>query len=221
MNVIDLFNNDVSGYKEKTKIILNDKKKGYRTLYFDNLVDVRLCNKNGNTSLRKVWSQLYKGDETGCSRETRKYFYEMYLKKGFIESNEYMFRKNSYRIAVKRDPIERAISAAKHLCKIRLCLEPNISLIEDILSIASPTIDYHFLSQTHWMGNINLYHNVYDLQDLNSMVEWIENDSKYQYPLKIKKYNISDSTIGKNDISNNIIKMLYKMYEIDYDNGWY
>jgi hypothetical protein len=45
----------------KTLEVLNDPHKKYRTLYFENNVDVRLCTKNGNTTLRSVWSQLYHG----------------------------------------------------------------------------------------------------------------------------------------------------------------
>ena len=224
-NLVDRLRNDGSGYHEKTIDVLNDPNKRYRTLYFENLVDVRLCTKNGNTTLRNVWSQLFTGEDVHCSTSTRKHLIHETADLGILEpggARVNFFRKHSYRVAVKRDPIDRALSAAKYLCKVRLGIEdPDITLVEELLSIASSEVDHHFLPQTYWMGSINLYDEVYDLQTLNVMIEWLEQDFDYKYPVTVKMHNVSSKSINVSHLSDSTIKRLYKMYEIDYDNGWY
>lgn len=221
-NLVDRLGNDGSGYHEKTIDVLNDSNKRYRTLYFENLVDVRLCTKNGNTTLRNVWSQLSTGEDVHCSTSTRKHLIHEAADLGILEPGVNFFRKNSYRVAVKRDPIDRALSAAKYLCKVRLGInEPSLELIEELLSIASPEVDHHFLSQTYWMGGSHVYDEVFDLQHLNIMIEWLERDFPYKYPVTVKMHNVSSKTINISHLSDSTIKRLYKMYEIDYDNGWY
>lgn len=220
-NLIDRLKNDGTGRHEHTKEVLKYPSIKYRTLYFENLVDVRTCSKNGGTTLRAVWSELFTGEKDQCTTSIRKHIYEKNLSSGLIEPGWLMFRKYSYKVAVKRDPIERALSTAKYLCKARLGVDPTLELVEEFLSIASPDIDQHFLSQTFWMGTPDLYDEVYDLQDLDVMIEWLEQDFDYQYPVTAKVYNQTTKEISISHLSDDTIKRLYKMYEIDYDNGWY
>ena len=206
----------------KTLEVLNDPHKKYRTLYFENNVDVRLCTKNGNTTLRSVWSQLYHGSTVNCTTGVRKALYEKYKEIDTIDNDLYILRKNSYRIAVKRDPIERSLSAAKEVLKQRLnILDPSLDMIEELLLNCDSNLDHHFLSQTYWMGNAYDYDEVYDVQDLENLVKWLECD--YNYPFKItdSHMNKSPSNIKVIDLSNKVIDKVYKTYEIDYRNGWF
>lgn len=211
----------MNGY-EKTTEVLNDPYKKYRTLYFENNVDVRLCTKNGNTTLRSIWSQLNYNTTENCYTNLRKALYEKNREIDNIEDVNYIFRRNSYRIAVKRDPIERALSASKEVLKQRLnILDPTLEIIEELLLNCDPNIDHHFLSQSYWMGIAYDYDEIYDIQDLDKLVRWLEEDYNYPYKITDNHMNKSTSKIKVSDLSRSVIDKVYETYEIDYRNGWF
>ncbi len=206
----------------KTIEVLSDPYKKYRTLYFGNNVDVRLCTKNGNTTLRSIWSQLNYNTTENCYTNLRKALYEKNREIDNIEDVNYIFRRNSYRIAVKRDPIERALSASKEVLKQRLnMLDPPLETVEELLLNCDPNLDHHFLSQTYWMGNAYDYDEIYDVQDLDKLVKWLEEDYNYPYRISDNHMNKSPSKIKVVDLSRKVIDHVYKTYEIDYRNGWF
>lgn len=217
----------------RTVDLINDPFKKYRTLYFANNIDVRLCPKNANTTLRSVWSQLNCNSIENCSVGTRRELFERNLQIGNIDDVNYIFRKNSYRIAVKRNPIERALSAAKEVLKQELSIEdPSLENIEELLSIFHSDrsivsengligLNHHFFSQTYSMGTVYDYDEVYDIQDVDKLVKWLEDD--YMYPFKVTntRLNRSLNKIKVTDLSSAVRERIYNMYEIDYKNGWY
>lgn len=73
-------------------------------LYFNNDIDIRLCTKNGSSTLTSAWSAIYNKPTTQLDLLCR------------CMKNQDLFnppfRPGSYRIAIKRDPIERFLSAA-------------------------------------------------------------------------------------------------------------
>jgi hypothetical protein len=152
---------------------------------------------------------------------------------GNIDDIRYGFRKDSYRIAVKRNPIERALSAAKEVMRSSFnILDPSIDTIEEFFLsfnlnvekyIISDKIEfnYHFLSQTYIMGNAQNYDKIYDIQDLGKLVKWLEEDYDYPYKITNRHLNKSKSILKASDLSQQVIDKLYKTYEIDYRNGWF
>lgn len=209
-------------HKLKTQEILADTDKRFRTLYFENNVDVRICHKNGNSTLNNVWSQLHFGANEFVNYGFRKSVYEDYLHLDLIEESPQFFRKGSYRIAVKRDPVDRAISAAKQVLSTRLYVDyPTVDMVEEILMNCDPNIDHHFLSQTYWMGNVNEYNKIYDILDLSDLVKWLANDYSYPYEIKYDYFNKSQSKINVNDLSTRVVDHVKNVYEIDYKNGWF
>lgn len=229
MNIVDRLRNDNTGLYVKANKVLKEGLEHdifkYRTLYFENLIDVRTCNKNGGTTLQSIWAQLYTGNSGETFKQRRQLIQKAYYinyQNNNIECEKLMFRKNSYKIGIKRDPIDRALSAAKHVYKTRLNItNPSLEQIEELLNVASPTIDRHFLSQTFLMGgNVNIYDKIYDLQNLNFLIEWLENNYNYPHSIQEKIYNSSPKGINVSDLSEKTTKKLFKIYEIDYDNGW-
>lgn len=206
----------------------------YRTLYFQNNVDVRLCHKNGNTTLKSIWGQLNYGIENHhLIIPNREQSYENNKLKGNIDNNRYGFRKDSYRIAVKRDPIERALSAVKEVIGATFYIhDPSIDMVEEFFLnfdlntekyILSNDIgfNYHFLSQSWGMGKPSDYDKVYDIQDLDKLIKWLEEDYNYPYKITNRYVNKAKSELKVSDLSQQVIDKLYKTYEIDYKNGWF
>ena len=220
--LIDLLNNDKTGEVEKAIILATDPFKRYRTLYFDNNIDVRLCPKNANTTLKHVFCQLHYNKDIDIGTFLRKSLYEDHLSKDLIEDGEFLFRKDSYRIAVKRDPIERALSSAKYILKTRLNISnPSIDMIEELLNNSVFETDFHFLPQTFWMGPLDLYNKIYSVHQVKDMIEYLQDDYIWLGEIKDTYKNVSDATIKVKDLSDSTIERWMNIYKIDYDNGWY
>lgn len=205
-----------------------------RTLYFENNVDVRLCHKNGNTTLKSIWSQLYYNvEDHHLTIPNREQLRENNRLNGNIEDDKYGFRKNSYRIAVKRDPIERALSAAKEVIGATFHIhDPSIDTIEEFFLnfdlnvneyVLSDNIrfNYHFLSQTWSMGTSSYYDKIYDVRDLDQLVKSLEEDYNYPYKITNRYLNRARSAMKISDLSKQVIDKVYETYEIDYRNGWF
>jgi hypothetical protein len=204
----------------KSQKLKNGPQKIYNTLYFENLVDFRLCPKNASRTVRGFYCQLMFNEDKNLSSSERENEYLKNIK--YIRSNDpFLFRKSSYKICVKRDPVERALSATKYILKNRLnIIDPTIDDVEEVLDNISIDLDFFFHSQTFWMGSYENYDDVYDIQELDLLVKWLVNDYNY-YGVKIEKKNVSKSNIRSEDLSFNILTKVKKFYEIDYDNGWY
>jgi hypothetical protein len=205
-----------------------------RTLYFENNVDIRLCHKNGNTTLKSIWSQLYYNvEDHHLTIPLREELQKKNKLSSNIDIDRYGFRKGSYRIAIKRDPIERALSAAKEVIGASFYVyDPSIDIIEEFFLnfdlnvekyILSNSIEfnYHFLSQTFSMGVASDYDKVYDIRDLDKLVRWLEETSDYPYKITNRYLNKSKSELKVSDLSPKVIDKLYTTYEIDYKNGWF
>jgi len=214
-------------------------------LYFNNDIDVRLCLKNGFTSLRWLWSNVYKEQllnnyldahlfikdgimrPNGCSTVVR---YNEAMK--FQDIWDIPFRRNSYRIAIKRDPIERFLSTVNYLDKVNMYDKDNpfkkkyISLedvdrsdINKVLdAFDNQTLrDEHFFSQSYFMGHPNDYDKVYYLSELDELIQWLCKKCNYVYiPVKFNQSE-GDYPILTSEQQLRIIKM----YAKDYANGWY
>ena len=208
-------------------------------LYFNNDIDIRLCLKNGYTTLKAVWSikndiEYYKQKPNKLQSPSAVDRYHWAMQKQDIWDQP--FRKGSYRIAIKRDPIERFISAVSYLDSVKV--EPNflankksyIDLTsvnkEDINSILdafdNQTLrDEHFFSQSYFMGHPDQYDKVYYLHHMQDLLQWLEKKIKPELPLTglwKNKTQGSDSRVVLTDAQQ---MRIIKMYAKDYANGWY
>ena len=208
-------------------------------LYLNNNIDIRLCLKNGYTTLKAVWSimhdlEYYKEHSDSSSSPTAVDRYIWAMRKQDMWDQP--FRRGSYRIAIKRDPIERFISAVSYLDSVKL--ERNflnrkkeyIDLTnvnkEDIDSVLdafdNQTLrDEHFFSQSYFMGHPDQYDKVYYLHEMKDMLKWLEKKLKPELPFtglwKNKAQN-TDNSVKLTDVQQ---LRIIKMYAKDYANGWY
>jgi hypothetical protein len=97
-----------------------------------------------------------------------------------------------------------------------------------LLGYCDQVTDVHFISQTKFMGNAKYYDKVYDVNNMNIFFDDMINF--YGREKEINKLRNADSEIlninsfyslKPEDLPSDIIKRLKKIYEVDYDNGWY
>lgn len=225
-------------------------------------VDIRLCLKNGYTSIRTAWvwsngnpvKKRYK--EILDPKHNGDYYqYILDTKNGIhcdgvgstkIRYSEAMtlqdifdipFRKNSFRIAVKRDPVKRFLSAVQYLDSAKnhkhYRFDPNKYYIDltnlDITNINfiieslenGRLKDEHFFPQSYFMGHKDQYHKVYDIKDLNYLLEYIESFG-IEKNLKISNLKENPSSYKQKIIlTPEQEARIIKLYAQDYANGWY
>lgn len=221
-NIFDVLYEKTPEATELSLFTKNHPFKGYRTLYFDNDIDIRLCPKNANTSLKYIYSQLHYNEDSPMTFTKRMHVYERMLSENKIDDTEYLFRRDSDRIAIKRNPVDRALSAAKYILLTRMKLDnPPISLVEEVLTNINFEVDHHLLPQSYWMGNSSLYDKVYDIKEFGDLIRYIEDNFIWFGFLKDIHKNMSPNKLKVSDLSSSVINKLKKIYEVDYDNGWY
>ena len=174
-------------------------------LYFNNNIDVRLCPKNGISTLK--WSLWHtynmdiSKDRNFASRcGTKNHRVEEIRKHGLSE--DLPFRAQSTRVCVVRDPIERFMSAAEYL---KLQWVANASLLEgsdlsiedkehaytamseiDILpdniddvidGVSTGEIDNtHFWLQTYFLGNRSQYDHIFKFSQFGQFMSWLQKE---------------------------------------------
>jgi hypothetical protein len=210
----------------------------YNTLYYPMNIDIVMCPKNASTVVTKLAGivnssilRIYPGrlEPTHRSSIINDYKNKHPEKK----YNFFHCREDSYKIAIKRDPIKRAISSAAHITKFyynhynKNTEKFNLKVL-DILGYCDQVTDVHFISQTKFMGNAKYYDKVYDVNNMNIFFDDMINF--YGREKEINKLRNADSEIlninsfyslKPEDLPSDIIKRLKKIYEVDYDNGWY
>jgi len=208
-------------------------------LYFNDDIDIRLCLKNGYTTLKSVWGikydlEHYKKRPDVNSVPTAKDRYHWAMTKQDIWDQP--FRRGSYRIAIKRDPVERFISAVSYLDSVKIernFLNHKKSYIdltnvnkEDIDSVLdafdNQTLrDEHFFSQSYFMGHPDQYDKVYYLHEMKDLLQWLEKKIKPELPLTGLWKNKTQGTDSRITLTDAQQMRIIKMYAKDYSNGWY
>ena len=176
-------------------------------LYFNNNIDVRLCPKNGITTLKWALWHTYDMDisihrhfASRCG--TKNFRVEEIRKHGLSE--ELPFRAQSTRVCVVRDPVERFMSSAEYL---KLQWIANASLLEgsdlsdtdkerayvsmseiDILpdsidevieGVRTGEIDNsHFWLQSYFLGNRSQYDHIFKFSQFGEFMTWLQNECK-------------------------------------------
>ena len=194
-------------------------------LYFNSDIDVRLCLKNGSSTLQQAWALI--NQTTVPTPEQR---HSLIMTEQDVLNPP--FRPGSYRIAIKRNPIERFVSTITMMSLntwtdryINSSWNKNLKALIDINDV-SKTIehfknnkikDQHFMSQTHYMGKSSDYDKVYYLHELPHLLKWLEKKTKTHQ-------NISNLWINKTEKSLNVTKLeqleILNLYNMDCVNGW-
>lgn len=201
-------------------------------LYFPHNVDVRICPKNGMSTIKEAYRKV-KGTD--------------FMKHGLVYGNyvdrytnvrlhgytsELPFRKGSFRIAVKRDPIDRFKSACKFILQERAYFIrhgrandlPEISeVLDDVIdAVYNSTIkNNHFYTQTWYMGKPEDYDMVVHISELNRVLAFIEETCE-RAPGSLTKLheNKTHLKLHSDAISPEQLEKLHDLYAKDFKNGW-
>lgn len=219
----------------------------YFTLYFDNNIDVKLAAKNGCSTLKHL-KFLMSGKPQKALQETleaekhleeavslsrysipqRKKAHDWFDRLAQMDpltKYTFQFRTDSYRIAVKRDPVERAISAATYVfSRFAGHSNPNLNDVINILNNFRIHENNHYLPQFMYMGSPAMYDEIYDLNDLNKLTNYLiknKDDRTSFYPEFFDGHkNRSANKFTKDDLPHKTISRIKHIYAIDYALGW-
>jgi len=195
-------------------------------LYFPNNIDVRLCPKNGMSSIKEVF-RIHKQHDQYVGRSYR---YEKVQK--FSDQFDLPFRKNSFRIAVRRDPLDRFKSACEYIMRERVeHLKLGRNDLPDISSDIEKVItdiecgdikNNHFYTQTWYMGKPEDYDMVVHISELNKLIIFLNEACELKIPadrLDIK-HNVSKLKLYNDGLTRIQELRVKKLFEKDYKNGW-
>jgi hypothetical protein len=229
--------------KLKANYYYNNIDELYYTLYYPMNTDIVMCPKNASTVVRRMTgilnpgiSRIYPSVLNSIHRREIIIFY-----KDTHPNKKYNFfhcREDSYKIAIKRDPIKRVISAAAWVTylkiidgKLNLTLKDTKNFnkkIIDTLDYCNELTDMHFISQTRFMGNVKYYDKVYNTNNMDAFFDdmiLFYGRSKEINKLRNSKEEVlnvnSFYTLKPTDLPDSLTRKLKKIYEVDYDNGWY
>ena len=198
-------------------------------LYFPNNLDIRICPKNGMTTLKEALKRcIGRLDYEGDKHDTGTVTFRLNQIKKHSYGPEQPFRKGSTRIAIKRDPVERFTSACEYIVRNQeKYLKYGIDypeLNEDIRSVIGGVMDgsiknEHFFSQSYFMGNANDYDLVYDLNDVNKLLEFLAKSTGIDR-LKSIWENRTKDKLYTNELTKSDVRDIMQLYQRDYKNGW-
>jgi len=218
----------------------------YNTLYFNNNIDFRCCAKNACSTFKFVWFVLAGREDreirrrvsAGLKIRRTEYYNQLDLDNIDPRSYQFQFRKNSTRVAVKRDPIERIVSAVNYMYKqfhiyddmnIKWNVFPKPSLEEflDTINSVEWMDDTHFFPQHYYMGVPEDYDIVLSMSEVDSYVDFlIENRDPYKninlkwFDGGVKKNRSSNINFTIDDLPKSLYDRIYHMYKTDYKLGW-
>lgn len=202
----------------------------FDTLYFPNKLDVRLTAKNACSTLKNIQAERdnirYDDTVKHFGEKHRRQDYLFYKRHNMIEEDgNYRFRKNSTRICVKRDPVERVLSATKYIYKMKKRQHnPSLRDVIFFLDNFNISMDAHLQPQSTWLGDDQArFDRVYTMDQVDDLRREIilSYGLVYIEEKHLVHYNRSRSPITVDDLPESTVSRIKKIYEIDYDNGWY
>ena len=136
------------------------------------------------------------------------------------------WRKGSHKVAIKRDPIKRFVSAylqiwdesAWGLFKMH---SYNIDMLLDKLDTGEYWNE-HLAPQSFWLGeDKKIYDAIFDVSDTDKCIQYMHNYLNTKRKLGDQKFHLMKSNYPKPDLTREQISKIEKLYIEDYENGWY
>ena len=196
-------------------------------LYFPNNIDVRLCPKNGMSSLKEL-HRLNRGVDGYIGRVDR-------IRKVRDHGDQFdiPFRKGSYRIAVRRDPIVRFRSACEYIVANQAeyirqgridelpSMDRELDTVLDNIEVGTLK-NNHFYTQSWYMGKPEDYDLVVYIDELSRLMVFLNDASELGFDEETLNIHDNKSQLKVyngilTDHQRQRIKILYRK---DYDNGW-
>jgi len=192
-------------------------------LYFPNNIDVRICPKNGMSTLKEALRRA-KGESHVRGWKQRHYSVST---KG--DQFDLPFRKGSYRIAVRRDPIDRFKSACEFIQSARAFYIKNGRSLPDISLKIDEVIDgmesgdvknSHFYTQSWYMGHPDDYDMVYHIDEMPKLLDFLQEACNIERDISVLHENRTTMKLYNDAISPDHMVKLRNFYLKDYKNGW-
>ena len=120
-------------------------------------------------------------------------------------------RSGVIKFAIKRDPVDRFISAYSDIVLFR---KKENRTVEEILQ--GNYKDKHFNTQTYFAGSADMYDYVFDVTEMNKVAELISDYTN----INIRVQHIR-KTKNKIRLQHSQVKLIEEFYKEDYENGWY
>ena len=220
-----------SQFPDKRNEIIHEISPVDNVLYFPNNIDVRICPKNAMSTFKEAYRRIYGvRTEDGLMYGNYNERYENVRKYGYTKNLP--FRKNAFRIAVRRDPFDRFKSACKFILQERAYFlrhnRPNdLPEISEILDDVIDSIyngkmkNNHFYTQSWYMGHPNDYDMVVHIDELPAALAFIEVSCELKPGLLLDLHeNKTHLKLNNDAISPEHMEKLHDLYLKDYKNGW-
>ena len=159
---------------------------------FSNKVAFRAVTKNAHTTMRHVFEQVYGKKETDRTIDFE-----------------------CIKVCIKRDPIDRFLSAFTYLSLTRKNFPKDINKFIDNFDLFKE--DEHFKSQTYFLGDKKIYNYVFDIDKTNECIIMISD--MINIPLDI----LHDKQTKHIDVSSKQVDSIKLLEHIkqDYTNEWH
>ena len=173
-------------------------------IFYIGKYDIRFSPKVGSSNFRQILKNKY-GIE--FSPKYRK----IAINKLAVDG---LYRKNSIKVCVFRDPIDKWLSAVNWLIEVSKSATPFPRDINQIIDIQTTTEIIELKSQYYSLGNKNQYDTCYPLYNISKLISKLTTDT---IPIK----NSAPKIITKKNLTDTHIAILKEMYKEDYINGWH
>lgn len=192
-------------------------------LYFPNNIDVRICPKNGMSSVKEALRR-------SMNSATPQGLVDRVLSvKKHADQFDLPFRKGSYRIAIRRDPIDRFKSACEFIQSARAFYIkygrelPDISLeIDRVIDDMEQGLvkNNHFYTQSWYMGHPDDYDMVYHIDEIPKLLDFLQEACTIERDISELHENRTTMKLYNDAISPEHLVKLRNFYLKDYKNGW-
>ena len=192
-------------------------------LYWPNNIDIRICPKNGMSTLKEALRRTLDQELT----HGQEYRSKLVRRDG--DQFNIPFRKGSYRIAIRRDPIDRFKSACEFIQQKRAffiqngrslpCISLDIDEVIDSLENGKLK-NNHFYPQTHYMGQLNDYDMVYHIDEMTKLLDFLQEACKIERDITQLHKNKTTLKLYNDAISPIQLEKLRNFYSKDFKNGW-
>lgn len=145
-------------------------------------------------------------------------------KKRWLQTNMPSAHNPEVRVAIKRDPIDRFLSAVNW---DRTTWQGDFASCPDSIDkvIHGGWFDFmfehnkHYFPQSFYLKQATNYDLIFDLQNLNNFVQWL--GDQLQVDLSCPWINSTDKYFTKDMLTDKHVQIIQDKYSVDYDNGWY
>ena len=237
-NGTDKMTDEQKIYQEELRKIARRRAHGITTntdnvLYFPNATDVRLCPKNGMTTLKtaliSILAKRNPPDFDVLKIGTKRDRIEEIGK--FGDRDMLPFRRGALRVCVVRDPVERFLSACEYIKSGNHAGEPEEKMsdvcelpdsLDDVIEGVwkGDIFNTHFLPQQVFLGNRGTYDRIFPMSKFSGVLSFL-GDRMGVDLTNIRKNQTEPVHYGTKDaLTPEQLEGIMRIYREDYNYGW-